>query len=230
MTTKFYEKILPTKGNKYCIAWTSGKGMNHEWVDSITDIKPTIIELQNKHKEINIYVAMSSFKGQSRLAKHAAYRKSLFVDLDVGEDKAELGKGYATKEEAEKALDDFVEKTLLPPVIKVDSGNGIHGYWPLDKDLTIEEWEPYADKFYDLCLKHKLLVDSSVMCDAARIMRSPDSINYKKDREPAPAKLLTEEIQEYSLELIEDLIGGVEVSLDTILNDKKQLFTQSNKR
>ena len=194
MITKFYEKILPIKGNKYCIAWTSGKGMNHEWVDSITDIEPTIIELQNKHKEINVYVAMSSFQGQSRLAKHATYRKSLFVDLDVGEDKAELGKGYATKEEAEKALDEFVEKTLLPPVIKVDSGNGIHGYWPLDKDLTIKEWEPYADKFYDLCLKHKLLVDSSVMCDAARIMRSPDSINYKKGRAPAPAKLLTEEI------------------------------------
>jgi len=32
MITKFYEKILPTKGNKYCVAWTSGKGMNHEWV------------------------------------------------------------------------------------------------------------------------------------------------------------------------------------------------------
>ena len=230
MITKFYEKILPTKGNKYCVAWTSGKGMNHEWVDSIADIEPTIIDLQNKHKEINVYVAMSSFQGQSRLAKHAEYRKSLFVDLDVGEDKAKLGNGYATKEEAEKALDEFVNEALLPPVVKLDSGNGIHGYWPLDKDLTIEEWEPYADKFYDLCLKHKLLVDSSVMCDAARIMRSPNSTNYKKDKEPALAKLLTEEIQEYSLELIEDLIGGVEVSLDKILSNRKNVLSQDQRK
>ena len=55
MITKFYEKILPTKGNKYCVAWTSGKGMNHEWVDSVIDIEPTIIDLQNKHKEINVF-------------------------------------------------------------------------------------------------------------------------------------------------------------------------------
>ena len=151
MITKFYEKILPTKGNKYCVAWTSGKGMNHEWVDYIKDIEPTIKDLQSKHKDINIYVAMSSFEGQSRLAKHATYRKSLFVDLDVGKDKAESGKGYATKEEAEKALDDFVEKTLLPPVIKLDSGNGIHGYWPLQEELTIKEWEPYAEKFFNFC-------------------------------------------------------------------------------
>mgnify|MGYP003649392285 FL=1 len=221
MITKFYEKILPTKGNKYCVAWTSGKGMNHEWVDYIKDIEPTIKDLQSKNKDINIYVAMSSFEGQSRLAKHATYRKSLFVDLDVGKDKAESGKGYATKEEAEKALDDFVEKTLLPPVIKLDSGNGIHGYWPLQEELTIKEWEPYAEKFFNFCLEHKLLVDSSVMCDAARIMRSPDSINYKKGKEPAPAKLLTEEIHEYPLELIKDRIGEVEVSLDVILKDRK---------
>lgn len=220
MITKFYEKILPKKGNKYCIAWTSGKGMNHEWVDSIVDIEPTVLELQKKYKEINIYVAMSSFQGQSRLAKHAMYRKSLFVDLDVGEDKAKTGKGYATKEEAEKALDDFVEKTLLPPVIKLDSGNGIHGYWPLEEELTTKEWQPYAEKFFNFCVEHKLLVDSSVMCDAARIMRSPNSINHKKGRKSSPTKLLTEQIQEYPLQLIKERIGEVEQSFDSFMKSK----------
>ena len=230
MITKFYEKILPTQGSKYCVAWTKGKGMNHEWVDFIKDIEPTIIDLQNKHKEINVYVAMSSFKGQSRLAKHASYRKSLFVDLDVGEDKAESGKGYATKEEAEKALDDFVEKTLLPPVIKLDSGNGIHGYWALDKDLTIEEWEPYAEKFYSFCLEHKLIVDSSVMCDAARIMRSPNTVNYKKDKPSSPTKLLTDEIREYSLENFDEVLGSVEPSIDNILKAAKSPLTEDQRK
>jgi len=230
MITKFYEKILPTQGSKYCVAWTKGKGMNHEWVDFIKDIEPTIIDLQNKHKEINVYVAMSSFKGQSRLAKHASYRKSLFVDLDVGEDKAESGKGYATKEEAEKALDDFVEKTLLPPVIKLDSGNGIHGYWALDKDLTIEEWEPYAEKFYSFCLEHKLIVDSSVMCDAARIMRSPNTVNYKKDKPSSPTKLLTDEIREYSLENFDEVLGSIEPSIDNILKAAKSPLTEDQRK
>jgi len=220
MITKFYEKILPKKGNKYCVAWTSGKGMNHEWVDSIIDIEPTVAQLQKKYKEVNIYVAMSSFQGQSRLAKHAMYRKCLFVDLDVGADKAKTDKGYATKEEAEKALDDFVEKTLLPPVIKLDSGNGIHGYWPLEEELTTKEWQPYAEKFFNFCVEHKLLVDSSVMCDAARIMRSPDSVNYKKGKKPSPTRLLTEQIQEYPLELIKERIGEVEQSFDSFMKSK----------
>jgi hypothetical protein len=230
MISKFYEKILPTQGNKYCVAWTKGKGMNHEWVDFIKDIEPTIIDLQNKHKEINVYVAMSSFEGQSRLAKHASYRKSLFVDLDVGKDKAESGKGYATKEEAEKALDDFVQKTLLPPVIKLDSGNGIHGYWALDKDLTIEEWEPYAEKFYNFCLEHKLIVDSSVMCDAARIMRSPNTVNYKKDKLPSPTKLLTDEIRTYPLENFDEVLGGIEPLIDSVLKVAKSPLTEDQRK
>ena len=122
MITKFYKKILPIKGNKYCVAWTSGKGMNHEWVDYIKDIEPTIKNLQSKHKDINIYVAMSSFEGQSRLAKHATYRKSLFVDLDVGKDKAESGKGYATKEEAEKAIARSRELTPHPTPFDIMAG------------------------------------------------------------------------------------------------------------
>ena len=230
MISKFYEKILPKQGNKYCIAWTKGRGMNHEWVDLIKDIEPTIIDLQNKHKEVNIYVAMSSFEGQSRLAKNATYRKSLFVDLDVGEEKAKSGKGYATKEEAEKALDDFVEKTLLPPVIKLDSGNGIHGYWALDKDLSIEEWEPYAEKFYNFCLEHKLIVDSSVMCDAARIMRSPNTVNYKKDKPPSPTKLLTDTINEYSIENFNEVLGQIEVSMDDILKSAKSPLTEDQRK
>ena len=230
MITKFYEKVLPTQGNKYCVAWTTGKGMNHEWVDSIAEIEPTIDDLQNRHGNINVYVAMSSFQGQSRLAKYATHRKALFVDLDVGEDKAASGKGYATKEEAEKALDEFVKNTLLPPVVKVDSGNGIHGYWPLDRDLTIEEWEPYASKFFDFCLQHNLIVDSSVMCDAARIMRSPGTTNYKKGKPPATAEVITEDIKEYPLEIIGELLGDVKPSLDNILKAAKSPLTEDQRK
>jgi hypothetical protein len=230
MITKFYEKVLPLQGKKYCVAWSEGRGMNHEWVDSISEIEPTIVDLQDRHKEVNIYVAMSTFEGKSRLAKHASYRKCLFVDLDVGKDKAESGKGYATKDEAEQALDKFVEDTSLPPVVKLDSGNGIHGYWPLDKELTIAEWEPYAEKFYNFCLSHNLLVDSSVMCDAARIMRSPGTINKKKDKPASPTKLLTEEINQYSLEDIEQIMGEVIMPIDAILKAAKSPLSEDQRK
>ena len=230
MTKQFYEKVLPKLGKKYCVAWASPtvKGMNHEWVTSVDDIVPTIEDIKAKKGNVNIYIALSSFGGNSRAAKHAQYRGCFFVDLDVGDDKAEQGKGYIDKASAEKALDEFVVKTGLPPVVKLDSGNGIHGYWPLEEDMTIEEWAPYADKFYNFCVDSGLIVDSSVMQDAARIMRAPDTYNCKSNP-PKEAKLLTE-VFSYNLETFKNILGEAQPSLDSILKQAKSPLSEDQKK
>jgi len=230
MTKQFYEKVLPKLGKKYCVAWASPtvKGMNHEWVTSVDDIVPTIEEIKTKKGNVNIYIALSSFGGNSRAAKHAQYRGCFFVDLDVGDDKAEQGKGYIDKASAEKALDEFVERTGLPPVVKLDSGNGVHGYWPLEEDMTIEEWAPYADKFYNFCVDSGLIVDSSVMQDAARIMRAPDTYNCKSNP-PKEAKLLTE-VFSYNLETFKNILGEAQPSLDSILKQAKSPLSEDQKK
>ncbi len=58
--------------------------------------------------------------------------KALYLDLDCGEGKASTGSGYATQLDALEALRDFCEKCGLPRPLIVDSGGGIHAYWPFE--------------------------------------------------------------------------------------------------
>jgi hypothetical protein len=234
MITKFYEKALPQRGELYCIAWipTTLKGMRHEWVESIDEVEPTIKALQKQHGEnLNIFVALSTFKSEVREARNSSHRKCIFIDLDVGEDKAESGKGYATKEDAMVALKSFVDEAELPDPVFVDSGNGIHAYYIFDEDITIEEWKPYADKFLALCQSKGLIVDSSVMCDAARIMRSPNTINCKKDKAPVATALLSDEVVTYPLETIKSFLSDVAMPLQAILQQAAKIpMTEEEKK
>ena len=141
MITEFYKKILPSTGI-YCVADinpTTGK-TTHKFVESIDEIEPVVQKLISKNT--NIFVALAAFKGYSRKVDSAVSLRSFFVDLDVGETKE-----YKSKEEALEALTKFVVDNDLPPPIRVDSGGGVHAYWPLDVDVLVDEWKHYADAF-----------------------------------------------------------------------------------
>ena len=78
-------------------------------------------------KGYDVYFALATFKEEgSRKATNAQYMRSFFLDIDCG-----ISKDYATKSEALSALQRFCVKLELPSPIVVDSGRGIHVYWPL---------------------------------------------------------------------------------------------------
>ena len=49
----------------------------------------------------------------------------------------------------------------------------------LDQDVPVQEWKLYADKFKQLCLSNGLGIDPAVTADKARILRCPDTLNFK---------------------------------------------------
>ena len=224
MITEFYKKVLPSKG-VYCIATKDpGEGtyMKHKFVENIDDIEPTVKDLIKTNT--NIFVALSSFDGYSRKAENAILAKSFFVDLDVGE-----GKGYLSKGEANQALEDFVNKEGLPPPVKVDSGGGIHAYWPLDHDIPTPEWKPYAEKFKEFCLGKGLKIDPVVTADVARILRCPDTFNQKSDP-PSRTSLLTDEVPVYSYEEFKNFLGEVQQAHDDILANIPKGLSEDQKK
>ena len=224
MITEFYKKVLPSKG-VYCIATKDpGEGtyMKHKFVENIDDIEPTVKDLIKTNT--NIFVALSSFDGYSRKAENAILAKSFFVDLDVGE-----GKGYLSKGEANQALEDFVNKEGLPPPVKVDSGGGIHAYWPLDHDIPTPEWKPYAEKFKEFCLGKGLKIDPVVTADVARILRCPDTFNQKSDP-PSRTYMLTKEVPVYSYEEFKNFLGEVQVAHEDILASIPKGLSEDQKK
>ena len=130
----------------------------------------------------DVYFALATFNdGSSRTQANVRQLRSLFLDLDCGEDKAEKGEGYIDQATALHALQDFGRRLGLPRPIVVNSGRGVHVYWNLKTPVTVGEWLPVAKKLKQLCTQHGFLADPNVTTDSARILRVPGTHNYKAD-------------------------------------------------
>jgi hypothetical protein len=215
MKKEFYEKILSGQG-VYCAAAIKGGKVTHHFAESIDELIEKIDRLVEGNN--NVFVAPNTFNGYSRKGDNAAYAKSFFIDLDVGDDPQK----YASKDEALEALVNFVESSGLPIPVVIDSGNGIHAYWALKSDLPSAEWKQYAEKFKAYCMEH-IKIDPSVTADVARIMRCPDTFNFKSDP-PLPTRFLVADIEEYDLQDITKIVGepNLTKSLASILGEAKK--------
>ena len=201
MLKQFYEKALPSQG-VYCITSIgSDKKVTNKFAETLDGVFEQIERF--KAKQLNTFVALGTFDGFSRKADDCLFVRSFFIDLDVGETKE-----YATKGDAHTALYKLVGATGLPDPVVIDSGGGVHAYWIMDEDIPKDEWKPYAEKFKSLCQQH-IAIDPVVTADAARIMRAPETFNYKTDP-PLPTSVISEEIFAYSWGEFRAFLGGEE--------------------
>ena len=209
MLRQFYEKALPSQG-VYCVTGIKDKKVQNRFAETLDDLTNIIEEL--KTQDYNIFVALSSFNSYSRKADNAAFSRSFFIDLDVD---PENPKKYNSKEEALAALDEFLQITKFAPPIRVDSGGGVHAYWLLDEDVPIVEWKKYAEKFKKFCAEH-IKIDMAVTADAARVLRCPDTLNYKTDP-PRETKLIDTDLGQYSFHQIQEFLGVIPPTVEEIL-------------
>lgn len=167
----FLETILPTTG-KYCVVGIHAGKVRQRFVDTPADIDAAATILDSAGADA--YFALATFNDTSRKAEHAQSMRSFFVDIDCGE-----GKPYPDAPTGAKALSEFVRAAALPTPFVVESGGGVHAYWPFTEEVSIVQWEPAARSFKALCVSHKLGIDLSVTADTARILRVPGTHNYK---------------------------------------------------
>jgi hypothetical protein len=205
----FYEALLPEKG-KYCVATIKPGGkLKQYFVDEISEVEGLVEEL--KAQEANVYFAVGNFKeAGNREADNCQSIKSFFFDLDC-----KGGDTYEDQESALAALQEFCKTVKFPRPTIVNSGNGIHAYWPLTESVGREEWVATARKLKDLCSFHKFNVDRKVTSDAARILRCPDTINYNGETQKVTEILIASKQYEYSK--VKALIDAAcdEVGIDT---------------
>lgn len=125
----------------------------------------------------DVYFALATFEEEgSRKATNVRYMRSLFLDLDCGP-----SKDYGSKIEAVDALQKFCMSLRLPEPITVDSGRGIHVYWPMSDNITPEDWIQTAERFKKVCAEHNFFADPAVTADTARVLRVPLTHNHKTE-------------------------------------------------
>lgn len=210
---EFLRAILAGEG-QYCIVGlkkSDPRPAIQSFTPNLQDTKTAIDTFVAERRDV--YFALATFKNPNapkpREQANVHLVKSLWVDLDCGEVKVKEGKGYIDKETALLDLERFMEETGIPePSSIVDSGGGVHAYWVFDKELTYDEWFPLASAFKALCIKHKLLIDTQCTADGARILRVPDTYNFK-DGMVRPVRLLVPPDQVYDLTALINLIPPV---------------------
>jgi hypothetical protein len=130
-----------------------------------------------------------------RSADNAVASKLLFADVDK----------YASKLEAFAAVKSFCDASRSPyPTSMVDSGNGYHAYWFLTEALPKIEWLQRAAQFDGLLTRHGLRHDN-VSTDMARILRVPETYNFKQEpAKPVFIKLLNGDIDLLSWQSLQE--------------------------
>ena len=136
-------------------------------------------------------------------SKEGAFElKSLYLDIDV-----KTG-AYADTAAAAAALKAFMKATGLPrpTLIVATGGGGVHVHWVLDRALKVADWLTLAAALKNATKQHGLITDEGVTADAARILRVPDTVNWKYDHRPVAT--LGEGVlpNDYPVALIEQIL------------------------
>lgn len=184
----------------------SGKlSWQHRFVEPDEDAESILLDW-NKHGDTNIYFAVAGYKSKTdRTRNNVSELKTLLLDIDIGK-----GDGfYATKRDALAGLKELHRAVPeLPMPWVVDSGNGVHVYYELDRALPYDEWKPLAEAFAATVRKHvpMLMADPVRTRDACSVMRVPGSYNAKSAKS-IPTKLLKAG-KPVSVETLQQVLGS----------------------
>ena len=179
---EFIKTVLPA--NAICAIVGIKKGKVNQALRPLGEIDKYI--KRGLDAEMDMYFGCAGYATPTTRTKaNVAAAKSFWVDLDCGE-----GTPYKEKQDGFNAIKS-VCKLGVPKPFVVDSGRGLHLYFILDRELDPVEWSAYAPRVVEYLTKKGLQIkDRGCSTDIARILRVPDTFNYKDAENPAPVKFL----------------------------------------
>lgn len=200
--TDFLSTVLSDEG-WYCVVGLKKTGMPKQvFVQTLEEVEHEANELLAK--QYDAYFACAKYETNStRTTDNVKNIKSFWLDIDCGE-----GKPYASQVDGVKAVKHFCADLGLPLPSVVDSGRGIHVYWPLTEPVTRPEWKAVAERLKIVCHERGLHADPARTADAASILRIPDTLNMKGDP-PLNVELVFNGT-EISYEKFKDIFGALE--------------------
>lgn len=182
---QFFQAVLPSVG-VYVTAYMSNGKIKQKTFKS----QHAVIDFCeiNQMNATDCWFAVASYKqgwhevetahgtkSKLRTQDNAWYAKSLWLDIDVGEDKP-----YKTRQEASHALAEFIKELELPRPWVVGSGKaGLHLYFAFDEEVEKEQWQYLADRLKQACKEKGVHADPSRTADIASILRCPLTWNMK---------------------------------------------------
>lgn len=195
-TLTFFQVILPPKGNYYLVTISKPKKIGqkpsqtiHYSYSSLEDLA-VAVRKHSANTSVNLFHACGSYLNESVMVDgNKSYRKqenwseakALWIDLDCGQEKFDKGIGYIDQDAARTGILEFCANNNFPTPMIINSGNGVHCYWPFTSPIPATQWLVLARFFKQVLSHHKVLADDSCTADFARILRPVGSFNNKSD-------------------------------------------------
>jgi hypothetical protein len=177
------------------------KAFSHAITKLHTDFATHLIRMDREQK--NTYFALAAYKQgwhpkpsepdkkQLRVRTNVESLKALWFDIDFKPKKDGSPPLYPDVKTAAVALKVFAQTTGIPtPSLLVDSGNGLHAYWPLDLPVSLDQWQKLADALKAAAIEHKVDIDPVCTADACRVLRPIGTSNWKDPTKPKAVRLL----------------------------------------
>lgn len=192
--TDLLDLVQPSDG-WFCIVGIKGPGDVRQELVSTREEVDALAE-QYVADRRNVFFGLAKFATrENRTKENVRALKAFWLDIDCGETKAEVNPdtgrpdGYIDQATAIQALKEFCTTVGLPKPTLVNSGGGLHVYWPLTEEITRAEWEPVAERFQEVCRTQNFHVDDKVF-EVARVLRIPGTYNFK-GATPRPVHIMT---------------------------------------
>lgn len=172
--TQFLDTVLSPEGSYCVVGLTSGSPRTH-FFDTIQEIEDWADAQPASNTDAYFSVATYKDPALGRNAKNSKLFKALWVDLDIGK-----GTEFDTQVAGLAALRIFIKALGLPEPTIVSSGYGLHVYWTFDEAVDYNVWKPLATALVAKMHSENFRVkDKGLTADAARILRVPNTKNFK---------------------------------------------------
>jgi hypothetical protein len=191
----FLRLIVPAEGIKYLGISTQGGRPAHYAYDYFDPMAEAAAQFSRQRRDV--YFALASYKppvqatdragslvfhpdGQPKMLKRTASLalrvRAFWADLDCG-----ASKPYATQDEAVDDVARFVSESGAPHPLLVNSGGGVHAYWPIDQDIPAATWQAWAKHWRTVLHYYGVKSDPARDMDVASILRVPGTGNHKRE-------------------------------------------------
>jgi len=180
---QFLERVLPSEG-VYCVVVFKGQMPPQHIFKQTLGGMADAIRVNDAHGH-TVYHACATFKEPGRRSiENVRYLRSLWLDIDVGfDEKRNKPRKYKDQDEAAQAVAALSRATRLPDPVLVDSGYGLHCYWPMAENVDRLRWQKLADYFRGFCVSYELEADHALTGNSAVILRPIGTHNRKRGEE-----------------------------------------------
>jgi energy-coupling factor transporter ATP-binding protein EcfA2 len=189
---EFLNVVLAHSGMP-CLAWLKPgvKGMRHKVVGTIERAVAFVEDFDGTREDL--YFCISTLQNETivdrgtkrvRTQANTSHTRVFVLDMDVhpaGHEKYDPAQYYVSQDDAREGVKRIVEALGLPDPIVVNSGYGLHVYWPMLEGVPSTQWKPIAERFKRALqmIEPLAIGDGTRVADLAGVLRVPDTCNLK---------------------------------------------------